>query len=284
MLETNPTVTETTTTPTPETATPQGAPTPEAGKELDSSKWAAIAKREQKLVHDRLELSKRAEALAAKEKELQTKITPFQEFEAMRSKDPVAALRGLGFSETDIFNWLANGEKKELTPEEKAAAIVEEKFKERDEAEKQKQTEAEKKKEAEVISRFKGKIKSHLAANKEKYEACGDYGEIAEDAAFRLVEQVAKDTGEVISLDEAFEAVEGFYVGEYERMSQYKKFKKEEPAPAPVEEKKPVSRGTSKTLTNTVSPTIASTVKKQESRAEKRERLINQIRQAGLHK
>lgn len=283
MLETNPTPTNTTTpppaTPVDPAATPESAP-----KELDSSKWAAIAKKEQRLVHDQLALKKKAEEIAAKEKELQSKITPFQEFEALRSKDPVAALRGLGFSETDIFNWLANGEKKELTPEEKAQAAAQaeiKKFKEEQEAEK---TKAQQAQEKAVIDRFKGKIKGFLATNKDKFEACADYGEIAEDAAFRLVEQIAKDTGEVVPLSEAFEALEAYYDGEYERMSNYNKFKKKEEPVAVTEEKKPVSRGTNKTLTNSVTPTIASTVPKNETRSQKRERLINQIKQTGLRR
>lgn len=270
--------------PAPEVAPVADAAT-EAPKELDSARWAAIAKKEQRMVHQQQALKKREEEIALLESQLKEKLTPFQEFEIQRSKDPVAALRGLGFSETDIFNWLAQSEKKELTPEEKAEAAAQKKIEEFKKEQAEKEAQAKQAQDKEVITRFKGRIKSFLSANKDKYEACADYGEIAEDAAYRLIEQIAKDTGEVISLDEAFQAHEDFYTGEYERMSKYKKFqKKEEVAPAP-EEKKIVSRTMpQKTLTNAATQTIASTVPKNETREQKRERLINMLKESGLRK
>lgn len=270
---------------TPPADTTTEAPLIEAPKELDSAKWAAIAKKEQRLVHEQLALRKRQDEVTAKEKELQTKLTPFQEFEVLKSKDPIAALRGLGFTETDIFNWLAQSEKKELTPEEKATQAAQteiEKFK-KEQAELAERQEKEK--EAQVLTRFKGRIKDFLGKNKEKYEASADYGEIAEKAAYDIIEEVYRKAGEIVTIDEAFQMVEEYYEGEYERMSKYSKFQKKEEAVIAVPKKEePVSRGTPKTLTNAAAPTLASTIKRKETPSEKRERLINQLKQTGLTK
>jgi hypothetical protein len=251
---------------------------------LESERFAALAKREQKNVHRELQLKKQEEELAAKQKELETKLTPFQEFEVLKSKDPVAALRGLGFSETDIFNWLADSEPKELTPEQKAEAAAQKKIDEFRKEQLEAAQKAQAERETEVLTRFRGRIKTFLSTNKDKYEACADQGSIAEEMAYRTIEQIAKDTGEVISLDEAFQALESYYDGEYERMSKYNKFKKatevEQVIGSPKKEE-PVSRGT-KTITNAAAPTIASQVPKNETREQKRERLINQIKQTGL--
>lgn len=278
--------TETTTVPAPVAVIGGEQPAPAAPvtttQEMDSAKWASLAKREQKLVHEQQALKAERERVEAVGRDLQTKITPFQEFEALRSKDPVAALRSLGISETDIFNWLAANEKKEPTPEEKAQALARQEIENFKQEQAAKEEAQKKERETQVLTRFKGKIANHLNTNKEKYPLCADEGPVAEDAAYRLVEQIAKDKGEVITLPEAFDALEEYYDGEYQRLTKNPKYaKKEEPQPEVIEQK-PVSRGTSRTITNAASQTIASSVKQTETASQKRERLISQIKQHGL--
>lgn len=252
---------------------------------VDSARFAAIAKKEQRAVHRELELKKKELELQAKEKELTAKLTPFQEFELQRAKDPVAALRGLGFSETDIFNWLAQSEKKELTPEEKAEAAAQKKIDEFKKEQADKETQTKTRAEQETIARFKTRLKGFLEVNKEKYEHCAYQGVIAETEAYFLTEQIAKDTGKLPSIDEVYTALEQFYDDEHQARLKLKKYQpKVEPEVIQQPKKdEPVPRGT-KTITNAATATIASTVKRVETREQKRERLINQIRQAGLHK
>lgn len=273
---------------------PAGTPgvEPEPKKDdLDSSRFASLAKREAKFVSEReafnKERDKWTKELETERSKLKDAMTPFQKFEELKKTDAVEALKSLGFSETDIFNWMASNEKKEPTIEEKAQAAADARIKEwekkkADEAE----AEAQKKSEA-MIVRFKTDLHEHLDKNKEKYEYCAFHGELAEDMAYRAIQQVLKDSEgqDFMTLDEAYEMVEQLYEEEDKAMSTLKKRQPKVEAPAVNPDNVPlkpeVKPGMGKAMTNTATPTSAAMVNKRETSEQKKARLIEKLRRGG---
>src|SRR5450631_3935233 len=100
------------------TTTPPAAPT-QAPQTVNSSAFSQLAKKETELVRQRQELKREQQALAAEKERLAGPAKQYQEYQDAKTKDPVAAMKMLGFSEQDIFNYMAQNEPVELTPEQK---------------------------------------------------------------------------------------------------------------------------------------------------------------------
>lgn len=284
-----------TTTSTPNTASPAAAPpgqspgveaTPPAAElskeQLESTKFAQLSKREQAIVNEREALKKEREALEGEKNKVKEELSQFEQFKILKSKDPVAALKKLGFSESDIINFMADaGEApKEKTPAEIAteAAQAEIAKARKEDAEKAAKTQIEY--EERVVSQFKGDLSTHLKTNTEKLPFCAHREAEAEAKAFETVNQVLKDTGEMISIEQAFQMAEDYYKEDFEALQ-----KKRNPSPESPEEpvkEEPVKSSTAparpKTLTNAATATVASTVSKKETREEKRARLERTLR------
>lgn len=256
---------------------------------------AGMAKREEKLVTDQLALKAERESVAKLKAEIEAKLAPFEKFQIERAKDPVQAMKSLGFSEEDIFNFLAASEKKDPTPEERAAAAAQaviDKARAEDRAAALKaQGEANNR----IIARFQERIGAFVndSANAEAFEHCQAKGKIAEAQIYENVARVLLDTGELITVKEAAQMAEDFYKFEHEEIETRRAARRKPADTAPVEPEPKDPNAQSKTVTaplapkvvtNAARPTIAAAVEKPESRAEKKARIIEAIRQNGLRK
>jgi len=255
-------------------------------------KLSIIIKKEAEIFKAREAIKKQQADLATKEKQYNEVIKRVQDFEDLAKKDKVSALKMLGWSDTDIVN-IMNTEPTKPTAEEIAARIAEEKIN----SFKAEMTEKEKKAAAErdtqLVSNFKNELADTLKKDAEKYKFAAHRGKEAELQAMAIIEQNLKLTNgeELISIEEALQMTNDLFKQDYE--SARKLF--DEPAAAPVEPprkemtgKPPVSNIPApkpKTLTNAVSATATSTpITMNETRAQKRERLIEAIKTHGLRK
>jgi hypothetical protein len=279
------------------TTPPQGETKTETPKEPDSTAFSHLAKKEAELVREREALKAEKEE-TARQLEIAKKIkAEYDDYQSTKTKDPVAALKKLGFSETDIINYLAAEETREISPEEKAAKAAqdatEKRLKEFEEAQTQKQLEIQKAEDEKVIAGFKSQLGQTIAKDKEKFKYCDFYGPIAEDLAWRTVQQVVMDSKgtDILTAQEAIELVEGYYKDEDERMSKLRlpkaEPKEELPAPertrtvTPGDPTQPVRPTITKTrtLSNTTTATVAATRHKMnETREEKKARLAERLR------
>lgn len=280
------------------TVNPELAPTetpPAAEKvqqSIDSDRFAIIAKKEAKLVRDREEFKKQQTDAAAKEVKLKEYLEKIETFEAKKKVDPIDALKFIGFSETDIFNFMANKETpKEPTAEEIAEKVADKKLSEYKEEQAKVAADAQKAREQGLVTQYSTQIESAIKANPEKYEYANYYGKQAEELAIEFATANVKLNGELLSPDEIAQAVEEYYEEQDKAMSTLKKRQpkvdgnstdsvKQEPvrtrtvtppigaaAPAP-----------SKTLTNKATATVASTITRKETHEQKKERLISALK------
>ncbi len=271
----------------------ESAPSPEA-KNIDSDRFAMLAKKEARLQKEReewkLNTQKERAEIEDLKKRLKDPYDKIQEFEKLRSEDPIAALKSIGFSETDIFNYLAGQEKKEPTVDELARAAATEELNKYKEEQAKIANDLNKAKEKALIDQYSGQIGDVIKANPEKYEYLNYYGSIATELAMEFATENARMNGELLSPEEAAQAVEEYYEEQDKAMSV---IKKRNPAPRidPLPEtgvgKQDVRTRTlaqtpgaqpMKTLTNKVAATTASTITRKETHEQKKERLISALK------
>jgi|ERR1700722_1145509 len=258
------------------------------------NKLAIFIKKEAEIFKAREQVKKDQLELVAKQKEYDDVISKAKLYNETFSKDKVAALKLLGWSETDIVNLMA--EKTAVDPVEEARRIVaEETAKIRSEfTEKEKKAAIER--DAALVSNFKNDLAETLKKDASKYKFAAHRGKEAELQAMAIIEQnlIATEGKELISIEEALQITDDLYKADYAAAP-----KIDEPAPAaePTTTAE-VQRGSmagrppisnvpvkTKTLTNAITATAASArLSVNESRAEKRERLMNVIKTHGLRK
>lgn len=255
---------------------------------LESDRFAKLAAREAALVKQR-EVDKLEKAEFEKQKEALKKVqTDISEFEELKKTDKIAALKKIGFTEEDIFNFMAGKEEpKELTAQEiaeKAASEATQKL--RDEM----KTDAEKalnERNDKAIKAYKAEITNQIAKETEKYELCSHNGAMAEEIIYETILGFMSDDRDLSPLDamkEAIEAVEQMYESEYQNMSKLKKLQPKvvEIPPEPVKPKPMLNHKPMPTLNNKATATVASTIPKTtETKSQKRERLENALRNMG---
>lgn len=257
---------------------------PAVPQQMESSKLALLAKKESQIVKEREIIKREKEATAKERAEYQKILDKAKKFEETRTSDPIRALRDIGFSETEIFNYLGSQQKKESTPEEIARNAALEEIKKNNDAQAKVQAEVRRKENEGIIQNYKKSISQTMQSDKEKFKINNLMGPIAEEYAFMMAEQCVKDGQEPPTAKEAAEWVEELLRQQYQEMKNIL-----EPAPAAQETtvaKKPIERTRTldtsnktpptppKTLTNRVAPNAASTApKKNETPTDKRERL-----------
>lgn len=276
------------------------APTdPPVNTGIDSDRFAKLAKKEAEIQKERNEWKVTAAKERAEIEELKKKLKdPYdkiQAFQALKAKDPVAALKEIDFTETDIFNFLANQEKpKEPTIEEIAKAAAGEELGKYKEEQAKIANDAQRAREQGLITQYSTQIGDAIKANPDKYEYANYYGESAKELAMEFATENVKLNGELLTPDQIAEAVEEYYEEQDKAMSV---IKKRAPRTAEIEASKeapftrtPVRTRTlspqagqpaaapMKTLTNKVTATAASTITRRETHEQKRERLINALR------
>lgn len=263
-----------------------------ADQVLGSDRFAHLAKKEAQIVREREEI-KRERALVLKDRENMTEaIAKITEFQALKDKDKIAAIKSLGFDDTDIINYFAEVSSKKEDPVELARKAAEEVTSKFEREQKERADGERKQREDATLTKFRLDINQHIASDKDNYEFCNYYGKIAEDLIYDTVSEAlmldlkTNPNAEPMSLKEAIDLVEKYYEDQDKALGKLKKRSKSaEPAVAPPEAAP--ARAPSapthppRTLTSRVAQTVASTVNRVETKEQKRERLIQQLGSMG---
>lgn len=289
-----------TSTPTP-TAAPAGGlslvpPQPPA---LPSSQFSQVAKKEAEIVRERQALKAERDAIAAERAKYEPIAQKYSDFLKQKETDPVAAMKMMGFSETDIFNYMAAQQPEEVSPEQRAAqaaeAAAEAKIKEFEETQKQRALREQKESDDAVVRSYRNDVSKVIAGNPEKFEFCNFVGPEAEDLIYETVLAcVAKSDGkDVPTAEEAAQMVEDYYEERDRAMNGLKKRQpKEEPVAVPQTPKNTRVRTLSsaqdqlrpgRTLGTNATASVAALkpAVTHETFAQKRERLIEKLRNGG---
>lgn len=258
--------------------------------DLVSSRIAQIARKEAKYREEQESLKKEREELLASKAKFDPFYEKYKQFEEMKAKDPVAAIKLLGFTETDYVNFVAASEDKS-TPEERAERIAEAKIAEFKAEQAETAKSEEQRRNTEVVEGFKRNIGITLKTNAERFELCNFYGQEAIELIVEKVqERYAKDletnpNADALSPEAAAELVEKDFDDALQELKKLKRFQpkeetteeetvakkesvKEEPLKAEVKPGMPA-----RTLTNKVAPKATPESPRRESPSDKRERL-----------
>jgi len=226
-------------TPTPAVSKPTDGSAPSAavsGTELDSTRFNHLAKKEAEILKQRESFKKEQTEFMTERQKYQEERKRIDEYNTLKAKDPVAALKHLGFSEADLMNFMAANEDN-YTPEERARKAAADEIQKFRDAQAKEKNDAQTTTNTQTISQFKNEIKATIANAADKFEYCNYNGPLAEDLIYETVYAVAKDSNwtETISATEAAEMVEQYYEDQDKAMSTLKKRQlKTETAPMEV--------------------------------------------------
>lgn len=284
-----------------------GTPPPiEPPKELDSARFAAQARKEAEFVRKQQAFKTEVEDYNKRKAQVDEILKKRDQFEDTRKVNPIEALKLIGFSEQEIFNYLAVQDKKELTVEEKAQQVasqtIDEKIKAFEKAQEDKEKKAIHERDQVLLGDFKASLGGLVESNPEKYEYCKHYGPQAVDLAYRTVLQIVEDSkGEDIpTTEEAMDLIEELYEEEDKRLMGLKKRQPKEAATQTEEPKAATERTRTVTtpaghtppapaiqktraLSNAARPTTASLERKgSETKDQKRERLMEALKRGSL--
>lgn len=205
---------------------------PEVKGPKDGTRFAAMAKKEQRL---RL----RQEELKKTDAELQTKLAEVKKFEQLRQaakSNPLAVMEELGLTYDELTNFVING----AQPVNEVKAELE-RFKAEQVEDKRKSVEAEKARidaeDKEVIQAFNQEVTEFVKQAGEKFELVNHFGQ--HQLVIDVIEENYKQNGRVINKEEAADIVEEYLLGEVEKATKTKKWlARQQPVPAvkqPVE-------------------------------------------------
>ena len=194
------------------------APKPTADQELESSFLAKKAKWEKDRLRKELEFKKEREEIISAQKQ-------YREFQEKKKVDPLEAIKMLGFTEADFFNFAAEQAPKEVTPEERAAEIaaktVDERIKAYEDLQAKQSAEQQRATEAKLIENYKTGLNELLAEKATQFKFVDlnkDMGSL--DLAFEIVNEVARQSNgeDLLDMDEALKMADDHYRAEYERI------------------------------------------------------------------
>lgn len=255
---------------------------------LDSDRFAQFAKKEAKRVQEEKIFKEERAQFEEERTKLRTVADKIHAFEEKRKTDPVSALKDIGFTETEVFNFLAAQEKKEATPEEVARAIAVEEVTKFKEEQASAAAELQKAKEVKLVSSYTASVVAAIKSDPEKYEYANFYGESAQELGLEFATQCAKLGQTVPDAKEVADYVENYYEEADQAMATIKKRQpKIESQTTDGAKKEPVRTRTvtppvgftpSKTLTNKTTATVASTISRKETHEQKKERLIAAVK------
>lgn len=192
-------------------------------KESLSSQFAALAKKEKRIVNKQQELE-------IQNKELQEKLKSYEQFEAKKKNaktNPLEFLSEGGLTYDEITQYMLNGgipkEKDKTTElEERFNKLIsdnENEKKQREEAELKAAQEQEEK----AIAQFKDSVKKHIKDKGELYELVNLYD--AQDLVISTIEAHFEKTQQILDTDTAAELVEKHLEGEVKKLATASKFK-----------------------------------------------------------
>lgn len=274
--------------------------TPQAPS-LQSTPFNHLAKKEAELVRRRDEFKKEQETWAQERTRLEDAKRQYDEYLVAKSTDPVAALKKLGFNEQDIFNYMAGAQPPDLSPEQRAAQAAEQAAETRIRAFEESQTKKEKEAQAEqdkgLINGYRGELNKVISANPDKFEYCAYHGEQANQLAYEIALATVKESKgtDILTAKEAMELAEEYFEEEDKAMNHIKKrgYRPEavpDPTSKTPERTRTLSNGPVsdapkpavqkiRTLSNSTNATVAATrLRMNESKEQKRERLIEALR------
>jgi hypothetical protein len=269
---------------------PESRPAP--SPELKSRAFSHLAKKE-------AELQKQRQEIAAERQQIQSAAAEYQKYLQLKQTDPIGALKVLGFSETDIFNYMAAQQPVELSPEEKAVkaaeAAAEAKIKAFEDGQAKKEREAQEQADKKVIDSYRNNVSKVIQSDPSKFEYCSYHGSAAQELIYETVKHIVDSSqGEdVPTPQEAAMLIEQFYEDEDKAMSTTIKKRQpktdvtsDQPLKAEVSPKTSERTRTmqqpARTLTPRATATVASTTKMTETFAQKRERLIEKLKNGGF--
>lgn len=254
--------------------------------QLPSTQLSHIAKKEARVLADREVLKKEQEALRLDREKVDQILKIKNDFDETRKKDPIKALRDIGFTEKEIVDYLSQEDAPKLSTEE----IVQLEIKKMREDDAKKATEAQKANDTILVNKFKSSLSEVVATDPLKYELCAHHGPMAEEIMFNLAVEEAKE-GKIPDPKSIAEEVENFYYEQKISMDKLKKFAPKEDlvplTPKVIERTRTVHpsqdvvKPKATTLTNKLAATSAAIAKpanRTESPSEKRARLEAMIR------
>jgi hypothetical protein len=208
------------TTPAPEVKPEVAIP---EKKDSLSSQFAALAKKEKKILSDR-------QALEAKNKELEEKLKEYEQFKTKKSSakvNPLEYLSEAGLTYDEITQFMLNGgvpqpKDKATELEEKLNAFVEKQEKEKQEQEELKAKQLQEQEEK-VIAQFKESVKKHIKDGGERFELINLYD--AQELVISTIEAHFEKTQQILDNDTAADLVEKHLEGEIAKLAKANKFK-----------------------------------------------------------
>ena len=192
-------------------------------KESLSSQFAALAKKEKRILSER-------QSLEAQNKELAEKLQKYEQFEAKKKNaklNPLDFLSEAGLTYDELTQFMLNGGK---VPQKDKATELEEKLNEfmsKAETEKKQREENEIKKlqedEQKAIQQFKDSVKKQLGDKKDTYELINLYD--AQDLVISTIEAHYEKTQQILDTDTAADLVEKHLEDEVKKLANARKFK-----------------------------------------------------------
>ena len=267
----------------------ESAPVAEAPKELESTRFTILAKKEAELVRQREEFKKEREAIMAEREKFKPLHEKLAKFEELKKVNPIDAIKMLEFSDEDFINFMATREDNS-TPEEKAAKAAQKEIEKFQNEMKERELKAQEATNNKIITEFKDSITRVISSDKDKFELSNMVGAQAEELAYDFVAECVKLGMDAPTAEEAAEHVEQYYEDYFKGVMKSKKLTPQEAVQAAKEAAQQVDaplkaevspKPTSKTLNSKATVTVASTVTRKETPTEKRERLIQKLANGG---
>lgn len=266
----------------------------EETKASDSSKFAALAKKEKALVKQQADIKSKESAFAAREAAITAREAEIKKSESLWETDVLAALEAKGYTYQKLTDMILSGK---VTPDKapedpiKVAREIESNLRKefadkeaaREEAAKKAASERTAKEEqdlADAYEQYRAEVNSYTKEFEAEYELINMYGQ--QELVIDTVKEYYAANKRVLSTKEASDMVEKYLYDEAQKALNSKKFSKKDTAAQKVVEvsdNKLKSSGT-KTLSNNLTPTMSTTLPAATD-AERMKRAMDKLNSAG---
>ena len=251
-------------------------PVEPAKKELDSAKFAALARRERDLVGRDLDLKKKQQEYDAKIKEYDD----YQNFKKSAKLDPLKAIESLGLSYEEITGHMLNGNKpttetkveeleRQLKEFQEGLTKKERDALEADKEEKQKQADR-------YLEEFKGELNSFIDSTPEEYDLINLYDQ--KEEVLKVIQANLEKTGKILSNKEAADLVKDYLLEMTNKGVATKayqaKYGATSPAPQAGDKKQEIDSATAKSLSNSLTANAGTSLLPPKTERERMERAL----------
>lgn len=160
----------------PAEAAPEPAPAPEKPKELNSTRFAALARKEQEIYRKQQAVRQQQAMLAAQADEIRA----YQSARQQALQNPLEALKSLGLTYEQLTEYVLNDNKPTPTLELQSVRQELEEFKRQQQMEQQRLIEQQQRMAAQeqqtVVEQFRSEVSDYVAEHAETYELTNLYG------------------------------------------------------------------------------------------------------------